>query len=51
MRARRDANWYRTEAERIRALAEQESNTELRDSYLKLSEAYEALAKLLERLR
>jgi hypothetical protein len=47
----RDANWYRIEAERIRKLAQQESNAELRDSYLELSKAYESLADMLERFR
>jgi hypothetical protein len=49
MRVRRDANWYRAQAERIRKLAEQEADTELRDSYLALAKAYKALVKVLER--
>lgn len=51
MSTRRDANWYRKEAARIRELAEQESDAELRDSYLALAKAYETLANVLERLR
>jgi hypothetical protein len=51
MRTKRDANWYRAEAERIRKLAEQETNAELRDSFLELAKAYDALVKVLERVR
>jgi hypothetical protein len=50
MRTQRDANWYRAEAERIRKLAKHETNEELRDSFLELAKAYEALVKVLERL-
>jgi len=49
MRELHDSRWYRREARHARHKADATSDAMLRDSYLQVAEAYEALADALER--
>ena len=49
MSGQRDSRWYRREARHSRYKAEETSDPVLRDSYLKVAEAYEKLADAIER--
>jgi hypothetical protein len=51
MSERREPEWYRTEAGRLRKLADTEPDPELRYSRFRLAEAYLNLAAALDRFK